>query len=344
MYEYIRQFKNLGLGLLVHLDADKADLAPDWAHQLVHLARQAGCRYVVFSVQDEDLYQNDAPHIYGRDLPSEFINACLNEEIAPFFYCSFMQQCDRAALIKIIERLCTGYGPVGGFCFDGMREEKGSSYVEKLYRTIRRLQPEAVIIDDTALDEQGEVESPEIDGVTLEKGKPGPAAGEGKPIAGQMRISLADFREQAPALLSMLIDCRCKRCNLLLEAHLQWDGTVTEQEKQPLLSLGNWIRSNKNFIYQTKPAGIGATNARILTDGEWFYAVIKDASGGNEGNIVGAEQKNTVMLPVGMKIKKPIWLDNGQPVRIQQAGNFAIEPFAYDMSLCIRVARFKLEA
>ena len=120
--EYIKEFEKLGLGMFVHFglysilgkgewakcsleipDEDyyeplpkQFDPKPDWAKDLVSVAKQAGCKYITLTTRHHDgfsLYDTcglntyDAPHAKcGRDLIREFVNACNEQGIIPFFY------------------------------------------------------------------------------------------------------------------------------------------------------------------------------------------------------------------------------------------------------------------
>lgn len=165
---------------------------PGWAESLVRAARRTGCRYITLTTRHHDgfslydtcgLSEYDAVHsACGRDLVREFTEACRAGGIVPFFYHTLLDwhHPDYTAcfpryvdyLCRSVETLCRNYGPVGGFWFDGMWDKPGEDWQEdRLYGIIRRLQPDAVIINNTGLSEQGKVGHPAIDGVTFERGK-----------------------------------------------------------------------------------------------------------------------------------------------------------------------------
>ena len=102
-------------------------------------ARRSGMRYMTLTARQHDgfsLYDTrglsdyDAVHVGpGRDLVAEFVEGCRAEGIEPFLYHttydwyqpSFTQDFDAYLeyLHKSIEVLCTYYGKLGGFWFDG---------------------------------------------------------------------------------------------------------------------------------------------------------------------------------------------------------------------------------
>ena len=118
--EYIKRFEKLGVGMYVHFGLysvhakgewafnrnitpedyqplfDRFNPDPDWASELVATAKEAGCKYITITTRHHDgfsLYDTcgltdyDAPHsAAGRDLIREFVDACNDADIVPFFY------------------------------------------------------------------------------------------------------------------------------------------------------------------------------------------------------------------------------------------------------------------
>ena len=129
-----------------------------------------------FSLYDtQGLTDFDALHSPAkRDLVAEFVEGCRMYDIVPFFYHTtldwyqenFEKDFDVYLdyLNKSIEILCTHYGPIGGFWFDGNWSKLDADWKEnRLYATIRKLQPEAIIVNSTGLFAQGALGNPEID-------------------------------------------------------------------------------------------------------------------------------------------------------------------------------------
>ncbi len=165
------------------------------AREIARFARQAGMKYVCittrhhegFSLYDtRGLSDYDAPHSpAGRDLVAEFVEACRVEGLIPFFYHttldwyqeSFNEDFDAYLeyLRNSVEVLCRNYGEIGGFWFDGNWSKPEADWKEDdLYGTIRKYQPEAMIINNTGLGHQGRTGHPELDSVTFEQGRPKP--------------------------------------------------------------------------------------------------------------------------------------------------------------------------
>ncbi|MBO5068581.1 MAG: alpha-L-fucosidase, partial [Clostridia bacterium] len=119
---YIADFEKLGFGLFVHFglysivgkgewylhlnpNADKSEyeslsqqffVKQTWAKELVNTAKLAGCKYITLTTRHHDgfslfdtcgLSDYDAVHSASkRDLIKEFVSACNESGIVPFFY------------------------------------------------------------------------------------------------------------------------------------------------------------------------------------------------------------------------------------------------------------------
>ncbi len=351
---------------------DKFYVAEDWTEKLVKTAKLAGCKYITMTTRHHDgfsLYDTkglndfDAPHsACGRDLIREFVDACRAEGIVPFFYHTLLDwnrpdyQNDFPKyidyLVESVRILCTNYGEVGGFWFDGKWDKDDDWQEDRLYGMIHQLQPNAMIINNTGLDALGQTGHPEIDSVTFERGKPFPIRSQGKPIAGEVCQGITDhwgYAEDDICIKSMgelidtLVDCRACGCNLLLNTGLQGNGYVTPAEEAMLLAMGKWIRANKEFIYNAVPADIPAENASILTDGRYYYAMIKQVPMCFNTNVTRMQEAKHVVMDTDKKIENAIWLDNGETVKLLDDGTFFAWPFDYGTSLSTRVARFELK-
>ena len=395
MYDYIEKFKNMGFGLFVHFGLysivgegewylhlnpeanveeyeklkDKFFVSENWARELVYTAKRAGCKYITLTTRHHDgfsLYDTqglsdyDAPHsACRRDLIKEFVSACNEENIVPFFYHTLLDWRVESYkndfpkyidyLVKSIEILCGNYGKIGGFWFDGMWDKPFEDWQEdRLYGTIRKYQPEAMIINNTGLNELGKTGHREIDGVTFERGKPCAVNKTDKDIAGEMCQILNDhwgYAEEdcnyksVKELIEDLVDCRKCGCNFLLNTGLKGDGSVNAIDREILAQIGKWINANKGFIYKSKPCEITADGADILFDGENYYAVIKDVPMSADPNVQRGEDVKKVKIYA--KIRSASWLDSGEEVEIKN-GEIPVKPFPYGKSYNVRVVKFDI--
>ncbi len=351
--------------------ADKFMPSKNWAKNLVSTAKRAGAKYITLTTRHHDgfslfdtcgLSDFDAPHsACGRDIIAEFADECNRGGIVPFFYHTLLDWHDPDYendfpayvdyLIKSVEVLCKNYGKVGGFWFDGMWDKPNGDWQEdRLYATIRKYQPEAMIINNTGLSELGKVGHPELDSVTFERGKPEFVDCSDKHRAGEMCQVLNDHWGYAEndcnyksvgELLENLVDCRRYNCNFLLNAGLRGNGSVKALDKAVLSEIGKWIKINKNFIYRCKAAEIEAENADVLTDGKYYYAVVKKVPMNADPNVTRVSQTGGVKIKSDKKVKNAVWLDSGESANAEN-NSFAILPFRYGTSLSVRVARFEL--
>ncbi len=351
----------------------KFKVKKSWAKDLVKTAKKAGCRYITLTTRHHDgfslfdtkgLNDYDAPHsLCGRDLVREFVDACKEGGILPMFYhtlldwrhpdydTNFPSYIDY--LVKSIEILCSNYGPIGGLWFDGMWSKPNEDWQEdRIYGTIRKLQPTAMIINNTGLSELGKVGHPEIDSVTFERGKPSFVDNSDRHRAGEMCQVLNDhwgFAEDdynykpVREIIENLVECRYYGCNFLLNVGPTADGSIRLMDRCILEFVGKWIKQNKNFIYSAGVSDITSDDAYILKgENGKYYAVIKDVNMTADVNVQLGQDAKTVTLKTDRKIKKIKWLDNG--VCVKAKGNsFVVDPFIYGTSHALRVAELTIK-
>ena len=349
--------------------ADKFYVKKDWAKRLVRLAKQAGCKYITLTARHHDgfsLYDTcglndyDAPHSKaGRDLIKEFVDACHEFDILPMFYHTLLDwreksYCDNFEkyidyLVKSIEILCVRYGKIGGFWFDGMWDKKDVDWQEdRIYGTIRKYQPTAMIINNTGLSELGKVGHREIDSVTFERGKPTRFVDNSdRPRAGEMCQVINDHwgfakndinYKSIPELIGDLIDCRKYGCNFLLNIGLTGKGEVKMLDRCMLQEIGRWIEINKGFIYEATISDFNVENGDVLKGENCYYVVARNVNMVANPNVT--LQGETAWLNTPRKIKKAIWLDDCSAVELCADGyGLVIQPFEYGASYINRVAR-----
>ncbi len=345
----------------------------EWAKKLVTTAKAAGCKYITLTTRHHDgfslfdtcgLNDFDAPHsACGRDLVREFVDECNAAGVVPFFYHTLLdwQHPDYADnfpayidyLIASVEILCKNYGKIGGLWFDGFWDKPDADWqFDRLYATIRKHQPEAMIINNTGLSALGEVSHPEIDSVTFERGKPSFVDTSKRPIAGEMCEVITDHWgfaandfcfKSIPSLIETLLDCRKYGCNLLLNAGPRGDGTLTVIETEILKYLGEWVLSNSELVYDAIPAEIETENADLFVNGETYYAAIRRVPMATNVNVARAEDAKIVKLSTDKTITDAIWMDSGEEIDLTDWQTFAAKPFKYGTSRYVRVAKFKLK-
>ncbi len=349
------------------------NVSKGWAKRLVRTAKSAGAKYLNITTRHHDgfsLYDTkglsdfDVMHsACGRDLVAELVEECNKANILPFFYhtlidwteptykndfCAYLDY-----LNSSIKLLCTNYGKIGGFWFDGFWEKPDIDHwqFDRLYGTIRKYQPEAMIINNTGLSALGKVSHVEIDSVTFERGNPCFVDNSDRPRAGEMCEGITDhwgFAENdicfkpVPRLVDTLLVCRENNCNLLLNVGLRGNGEVTVIERELLHYLGKWVNNNKAVVYNASQSDVKAQNAMVLTDGRYHYAVVHDVAMSCDVNVARAVERRTVQIISNKTVCDAVVLDNGEVLNVID-NCFELTPFSYGNSMYARVVRFKLK-
>ncbi len=348
------------------------------AEELVLTAKNAGAKYIVLTTRHHEgfslydtcgLNEYDAPHSpAGRDLVREYVDACNRHGIIPFFYHTTLDwwkeeyQTDFDAYLEYLRRsveiLCTNYGKIGGLWFDGNWDKPDADWKEdELYATIRRHQPDAIIVNNTGLSHRGKTGNCEIDSVTFEQGRPTPMNREGmeKYIAAEMcetindhwGVGKCDFNNKSSArLIETLCACRKVGANYLLNIGPTAQGGVDPLQKYTLKCLGDWVRIFEEAVRCAKPCNIwGAEKDFALRCGEKIYFFMHDLAIGGDANVTlrsaGGSVKNFV--GVSEEIKEIRWMDNGEALQFMQMKESGIltvnaTNYPYGKNLVVRVA------
>ena len=361
------------------------DPAPDWAEKLAKTARAAGCKYITLTTRHHDgfsLYDNsplntyDAPHAKcGRDLIREFVDACRAEGLVPFFYHTLLDwreptyEVDFKAYLKYvrasIEILCTRYGRIGGFWFDGMWNKWEEDWEEDaLYGLIRRYQPEAMIINNTGMGKRGELGHIELDSVTFERGKPEPMNFEGAPkyIASEMCQIFGDhwgyasldynFKSLADIIKDYLV---CRKCgsNLLLNVGPMANGLLRPLDTAMLTTLGDWISRFSEACVGTEKCDVKVESANdedfvLKGDGCYYLFCHNLKMVGAADVVINDDQVADFTVKLGIKesIKSVSYLDNGKALDYKKEGDtlsVLTAPQPYGQSVVVRIAKIVLE-
>lgn len=136
--------------------------------QWARTAKQAGMKYAILTAKHHDGFClwptqttghsiRNSPWKNGTgDVVREFVDACREEGVLPGLYCSPWDrnaECykDPAAYSEFYDRqlteLCSQYGPLVQLWFDGAGSEGYKYDWDRITRTVRRLQPDAVIFN-----------------------------------------------------------------------------------------------------------------------------------------------------------------------------------------------------
>lgn len=378
--EWVQHFRRISLKeyekLARQFTAEEFD-----ARALARLAREAGARYVTLTTRHHDgfsLYDTrglskfDAPHsAAGRDLVAEFVEACRAEKIVPFFYHTTLDwrwnsaECSETKfeeylkyLNDSVEVLCRNYGKIGGLWFDGNWSRRGADWKEdRLYATIRRHQPEAIIINNTGLSARGVAGHPELDSTTFEQGLPTEPDRRGWPkyLAGEMcetmnghwGIGANDFRFKSPAdVIEHLCTCRKVGANYLLNIGPAASGRIPDYEAAVLRLAGDWIRRTGAVIYDSRPVETGCEGRDFVLKGpKSYYYFVFDLSRRGDEHVVTPGGGNGLRAIEGLpvRIREARWIDSGERARFTQSKDnvhFVLHCAGYDYGddLVVRVA------
>lgn len=352
----------------------KFKIAKSWAKDIVGTAKKLGAKYITIGTRHHEgfslfdthgLTDFDVMHSpTKRDLMQEFVEECRKNDIVPFFYHTLLDWHNKDFndnfpkyidyLIASVELLCKNYGKIGGFWFDGFWSKPYENWqFDRLYGMIRKYQPEAMIINNTGLDERGKVGHYEIDSVTFERGKPFNVSSEdGKERAGEVCNSLTDHWGNTkldlnylsvPYLIDLLIDCRYNGCNLLINGGVDKNGKMKSMDKATLGMLGIWVHKHEHIIRDCKPSKITADNALIFEDENYYYAVIKNVPLIATLNVVEAKSLPRITIHSDKKVIEACCYDDKKAKIKVEKNSFAMPAFPYGVSMCARVVRFKLK-
>lgn len=400
--DYIKEFEKLGFGLFVHFGlysllgkgewivknppgvdpnyyfsaefANKFNPKKDWARKLVKYAKTAGAKYITLTAKHHEGFclfdacgttDWDAMH-YGpkRDLIKEFVDACNESGIIPFFYYAILDwhrpEFDKDFklytdyLINQVEILSKNYGKIGGFWLDGfVSNPDGDWQFDRMYKTIRKYQPEAMIINNTGTTATGEVSHYEIDSVTFERGKPRKiSSADGKERAGEMCEVFGAYwgyckndisYKPVSQIINTLVTCRDCNCNLLLNIGPKGDGNLRDIDSIYLKQIGYWLKRNKHFIYNVRHSDIECEGGKLLFDGNYYYAYIDGVDMISDAYAFAGKELKHFKILNGQKIKEAKYLDSNQRVILDEGKKgFIVKPFPYCEQLCSRVIKFKL--
>ena len=352
-------------------------------HEIVATAKSAGCKYICLTTRHHEgfsLYDpcglsdfNALNSPAGRDLIAEFVDECHKVDIVPFFYHTTLDwhhpdfqnnfEAYLDYLYKSVEILCTNYGKIGGLWFDGNWSKPDADWQEdKLYKMIHRLQPEAMVINNSGLHAQGKMGNPEIDSVTFERGMAQPLDRTGQPkyMAGEMCETLCDHWgvaddinfKSVKTLIESLCNCRKVGANFLLNIGPNADGTVPIMQKGIMESIGRWMNTYGTAIYNGRPYIAYNDKQEFvlkdIKDEKTAYIFKFNAKSGGDVNVsLGFKEEGAIKLEKFDKVVKSIkWMDNDEELAFSQKGdtlqvNFT--NFTYGQSLCVRVAVAKLK-
>lgn len=345
------------------------------------LARETGMRYACLTTRHHEgfsLYDTggldpfDAPHSpAGRDLVAEFVDGCRAEGIVPFFYHTTLDwrwdsaHCDESKFAEYVdylnasvEVLCTQYGEIGGLWFDGNWSRPAADWKEdRLYATIRKHQPDAIIVNNSGMGALGAVGHPELDSTTFEQGLPVAPnrRRQAKYLAAEMcetmnvhwGVGAEDFAFKSPsALIEHLCACRKVGANYLLNVGPQANGSIGDYETAALRIVGRWMELFGEVIRKGKPVACQCSGRDFVlsADGKLYYFAHGLTQSGSAHVVAGAAGNGPRSISgLGTAIGSAAWLDDGSSIPMLQSAPddfLTLKCIGYDYgrNLVVRVA------
>jgi len=349
------------------------------ARAIVRWAKGAGFRYLCLTTRHHDgfsLYDTrglnnfDAPHsAAGRDLVAEYAEACHAEGMAMFFYHTTLDwlvesfKADFPAYLeylrKSVEILCTRYGKVAGFWFDGNWACPDAHWEEYLlYGLIRKHQPGCVIINNSSIKARGALGHSEVDVLTFEQGTPTPVESAGRYLASEMCETInshwgtaaTDLSHKSPAqIINTLAACRGAGANLLLNIGPLADGSLPDYEKSALELVGRWIETCGGSIYRGRPTSLVCRGRDfVLKVDDDYYCFVHNVPIAGNTHLHAGEPGSGLKTIQGElpRISEARWTDNDEALRFNQdlengMLTFDSTPFPYGRQTIVRIAKLK---
>lgn len=341
--------------------------------------KEAGARYITITTRHHDgfsLYDTkglsnfDVMHsAYQKDFLKEVVIEARKIGLIPFFYHTLIDwhvpmelngdySSYFAYLEKSIEILCTNYGPIGGFWFDGSWDFKeGVFNPERIYKIIRQYQKDALIINNTGLEALGDKGKDDVDVVTFERGKSFLLDNKDKLYGSEKCQILAshwgyceqdiNFKSVATTLKDIL-ETRANNANYLLNVGPKGDFSLREEDLAFLKALTTWNEYNPNIIYasfKNDAPQLSSNKAYFLSIEGRDYLVIENVPMEGDPHVVRNEITSKIRVSNLKRMPKQLSiLDNSVNISFSKINDkeieFSIPPFPYGTDLICRVIEF----
>lgn len=347
--------------------------------KILPLAKKAGMKYAVLTTRHHDgfsLYDTKGlsnfditTTPYKDDLVKDFVDSCHKYGLTPYLYHTLIDwevgkkvngtyDAYLDYLYKSIDLLCSNYGEIGGFWFDGdWGFKKGEISFDSIYGLIKRKQPNATITLNAGLSALGQLNNKRADIVTFERGSTFkiddnlPFSGEKCQITGETwgYASLDINYKSNKEILNDLLLSRKTNTNFLLNLSPTGNGDLKIQDQSILESLILWNQIYQGCIYG-KPLDLIKTSddsCFVLKNNEDMYLICLNMPMAGDPNV--AKEKaiiKDIELLTKLDIKEIVWMDNNEPLKIEKFNgryNVSLTPFPYGVNLISRVAKIKTQ-
>jgi alpha-L-fucosidase len=323
--------------------AGKFHPAPDAASGFARLAREAGMRYLVMTTKHHEGYclfdskltdycaTRRGP---GRDLVREYVDAARREGLKVGLYYSLMDwhhpdwriaRHDPAARQRFVDythgqirELMSNYGKVDILWYDMPVPLDAKGWrSQEMNDMVMRLQPDIIVNNRNLL--PGDFSTPEQSTQA--------AKGDWEScmtINDSWAYVAGDHNWKSPQrLIQNLVECARDGGNYLLDIGPMADGSVPEESRQRLLSIGKWISRNGEAVYGTQRCGFPHGNIGVFTRrGSTLYVIVYFWPGATmtvggvkfkvnsarflpTGELVAFRQKGTQLIFSGLPAQPP---------------------------------------
>ena len=356
--------------------------ASDWdGRAIARLASDAGMRYSVLTARHHDgfsLYDTqgltdyDAPNsAANRDLVREFVDGCHAEGIVPFLYHTTLDwhwgsgNCDADDFSTYIDYLHDSLEivlseyEIGGIWFDGDWSRDDIDWrLDERYALVRKHRPDAIIVNNTGIGNEGVISHPEVDSVTFEQSEPESldrseldhyvAAEMCQTMNRHWGIGATDFDYKSPAdIIETFATCRSRRANYLLNVGPTAEGAIPAYEAATLRRVGDWIELVGEPLYGGTPVDCQCPGRDFVleTDAGLYYVVFDLSISGHEQVTVssGGVGPRTIQ-GLGRKVMSARWLDTDESLAVMQNDDYSLTTidctgYPYGTNTVVRVAQ-----
>jgi alpha-L-fucosidase len=260
------------------------------AQRWVKAVKDGGTKYLVITVKGHDgfaLFGSALTNYdivdatpYGKDPLKDLADACQQQGIKLFFYYSLLdwhhpdyfprgqtgrhagrpEQGDWSRYIAYyqgqVRELCTQYGTVGGFLFDGAWDRPDADWgLEGTRKLIRALQPGALVAHNPPGLARAAADFQIVNRDPPGGSEPGSSAAPTMPqvwcttLAGA--LAAGDPKDPAP-IIHALLEAAGQGAGLLLEVGAKPDGTLGPEFVERLLEAGKWLDQKGGTVYGTR--------------------------------------------------------------------------------------------
>ncbi|ALD66533.1 alpha-L-fucosidase [Spiroplasma cantharicola] len=348
---------------------------------IVKFAKENSFKYITLTTKHHDgfaLYDSNGISLYDisitktKDILSEFINECNKANIDPYLYYatwdwshpSYETNFDEYLeyMHSNIEYLCKKYPNVKGYWFDGNWNKKNNDWKEdRLYKIIRKYNPNAMIINNSGLLNAGKEQHPEVDSITFEQGhlkkidysifSRDLAAETCQTFNDHWGYAKEDFNfKSVKELILKFLMARKQKANYLLNLSVNKKGDLINLEIETVKKFSYWVKKyGYSLIGDYELTYVLEEDFIVKKNHIYYLFAYNVTTGGHVKKIhLGGEfqEIRKYNLEKKLNIKNISYLDNSEKVDFEQKQNellIKIKSFDYGINTIVRVIKIEEE-